>query len=212
MRIPQTNSFMQAMSDHEASFGVDLTAEQRERLGEYFELVMHWNPRLHLVAPCSPDEFATRHALESLIAARHLTKASHVTDIGSGAGLPIIPCLINRADIRATLIEASQKKAVFLSEAITRLNLGDRATVIMDRFEKVPSIETDYVSCRALDKFGELLPTIIDWSPENVTLLLFGGQSIREQIQSSGLSYDSIHIPGSDRRFLFVAKKTPGRH
>ena len=45
------------------------------------------------------------------------------SDIGSGGGLPIIPCLIARPDLEATLIESSQKKVVFLREALNRLGL-----------------------------------------------------------------------------------------
>ncbi|HSE22183.1 MAG TPA: hypothetical protein VLB68_11015, partial [Pyrinomonadaceae bacterium] len=48
-------------------FGVTLAPESISTLTRYYELVQQWNPRLHLVAPCSPEEFAIRHVLESLI-------------------------------------------------------------------------------------------------------------------------------------------------
>ena len=51
--------------------------------------------------------------LESLMLLKHLPSDAKIADIGSGAGLPIIPCLIARPDLHATLIESSQKKSVF---------------------------------------------------------------------------------------------------
>jgi len=80
------------------SFDLDLPAETVTRLGDYYSLLTRWNDRLHLVAPCSPEEFATRHVLESLLLLKHLPDGAKVADIGSGAGLPIIPCLLARQD------------------------------------------------------------------------------------------------------------------
>ena len=102
--------------------------ETLAQLGAFYSLLTRWNDRLHLVAPCSPEEFATRHVLESLLLLKHLPQDAKIADIGSGAGLPIIPCLIARADLKATLIESSQKKTVFLREALN--NLGRQAVII----------------------------------------------------------------------------------
>ncbi len=105
-----------------------LPARNLAQLGEYYSLLTRWNDRLHLVAPCSPEEFATRHVLESLLLLKHLPHEAKIADIGSGGGLPIIPCLIARADLEVTMIESSQKKAVFLREALsaTRPHRDDR--------------------------------------------------------------------------------------
>src|SRR6185369_15999394 len=104
--------------------------EVLQRLCVYYSLLTRWNPRLHLVAPCSPEEFATRHVLESLMLLQHLPHGAKIADIGSGAGLPIIPCLIVRPDLHATLIESSAKKSVFLREA---LNTVARNAAIITR-------------------------------------------------------------------------------
>src|ERR1041385_4157166 len=104
------NRFEQSLVSNMGSFDLDLPAETVTLLGEYYSLLIRWNDRLHLVAPCSPEEFATRHVLESLMLLRHLPQGAKIADIGSGAGLPIIPCLIARRDLDATLIESSQKK------------------------------------------------------------------------------------------------------
>ncbi len=203
----RADEFADAIKEYAPRYEVQLTDAEIARLREYYEQVMAWNTRLHLVAPCSPAEFATRHVLESLVALAHLTAGAHVADVGSGAGLPVIPCLIVQPDLRATLIESSPKKAVFLREALRRVGAQEMAQVIAERFEKLPTPDVDFITCRALDRFTEMFPKIIEWSPPKSTLLLFGGESLREQIEKLALSYNVISIPESERRFLFIIKR-----
>src|SRR5436190_11472011 len=106
--------FEKAIGREAAAFDLTLSESQIQRLSDYYALVMKWNARLHLTAPCSPQEFATRHVLESLLLLKHLPPKASFIDVGSGAGLPAIPCLLARDDLTATLIESSQKKGVFL--------------------------------------------------------------------------------------------------
>ena len=79
------------------NFGLQLNEIDLEGFENYYGLVLKWNPRLHLVAPCAAEEFAARHILESLVLLPHLTPGAQVIDVGSGAGLPIIPCLTVRS-------------------------------------------------------------------------------------------------------------------
>ena len=201
------DEFVVALEEHAPRYGVRLDGPTISHLREYYEQVVAWNARLHLVAPCTPAEFATRHVLESLLAAAHIAGGAHVADVGSGAGLPVIPCLLLRPDLRATLIESSPKKAVFLREALRRVGAHERATVVAARFEKTHAPDAAYVTCRALDRFTELFPELVAWSPPQSTLLLFGGESLREQLDKSGLIYQAQHIPASDRRFLFITNR-----
>jgi 16S rRNA (guanine527-N7)-methyltransferase len=201
------DEFASAIEKHAPLYDVQLTATAIMHLREYYEQVISWNARLHLVAPCSPAEFATRHVLESLLASVYLSEDARVVDVGSGAGLPIIPCLIVRPHLRATLIDSSQKKAIFLREALQRVGAQEAAKVIAGRFEKTPAPEADYLTCRALDRFIEMLPSLIEWSSRVNTLLLFGGDTLREQIENLALTYQAIRIPQSERRFLFIVKK-----
>jgi 16S rRNA (guanine527-N7)-methyltransferase len=178
-----------------ASYDLALSSETLTQLSDYYRLLTRWNDRLHLVAPCAPEEFATRHVLESLLLIKHLPPDAKIADVGSGAGLPIIPCLIARADLEATLIESSQKKAVFLREALNAV--GRKATIIARRFEEIEAPAVQFVSCRALDQFTTKLPELIEWAPKGATLLLFGGDGLLPDAQK-------FLIPDSERRYLFV--------
>src|SRR5262245_50817166 len=174
----ELNRFSEALRAHTADYGVALSTETETRLGDYFSLLTRWNNRLHLVAPCSPEEFSTRHILESLLCLKFLPANAQVADIGSGAGLPIMPCLIARPDVTATLIESSQKKSVFLREALNQLGMSPRGTIVARPFEETPTPIASFVTCRALDEFMSKVQTLLSWAPPEATLLLFGGETL----------------------------------
>ena len=88
--------------------------------------------------------------------------------------------------------ESSQKKTVFLREALRQVTKTDSARVIPLRFENVPTPTVDVVSCRALDRFEDKLTTITDWAPRPSTLLFFGSERMRELIKASGLVFEEV--------------------
>jgi 16S rRNA (guanine527-N7)-methyltransferase len=195
--------FQNALETKAPSYGITLIDSTLDRLSRYYELLNAWNARLHLVAPSSPKTFATRHVLESLLLVHYLPEGARVADIGSGAGLPIVPCLISRPDISAVLIEASKKKAIFLREALSATAVSS-ASVIADRFEDIDPPEVDFVTSRALERFEQMLPQLISWAPKPGKLLLFGGEGLGRKIAEMGLESAKSLMPDSQRRLLFV--------
>lgn len=199
----ELHGFEQSLRSKSSLFGVALSPEAMVGLTAYYSLLTRWNNRLHLVAPCSPEEFATRHVLESLMLLKHLPPNATIADIGSGAGLPIIPCLIARPDLKATLIESSQRKSVFIREALN--TVARTASIIARPFEELKPPDVSFVTCRALDQFIEKVPAIIQWAPRGSSLLLFGGETLRQELSKTKLRTRQFQVPLSDRRFLFVA-------
>jgi len=199
--------FADTLSTESTTYRVSLSAEVINRIADYYQLVEHWNARLHLVAPCTPEEFATRHVLESLFLINYLSQRATVTDVGSGAGLPLIPCLMARPDLTITLIESSQKKTVFLREALKLTRTGNLATVVAERFENVSVPESDFVTCRALDHFVDHLDRLIEWSPLRSVLLLYGGHFLGDRLRQLSLTFKAQLLPNSSGRFLFIVRR-----
>jgi 16S rRNA (guanine527-N7)-methyltransferase len=206
-KLTPPDEFDKELARGAAALRVGLSDEAAARLGDYFRLVASWNPRLHLVAPCTPAQFASRHVLESLAALPFIPRGASLVDLGSGAGLPALPCLVARPDIRATLFESSRRKAVFLREATSALSLRERVEVRAERFEETAPPAADVLTCRAIERFTELLPDMARWATNVTTLLLFGGESLDESIERAGLRSERLHLHGSEQRFLFVVRR-----
>ena len=204
----QTEQFAQALRQHAADFSVELSTAAFRKLGDFYTLLLKWNPRLHLVAPCSPEEFATRHVLESLLLLPHLRPEARLIDVGSGAGLPAIPCLIARDDLHGIMVESSRRKAVFLKEALRELNLVQRAEIIAARFEETVAPPAEVATCRALERFHVAAGGLIKWAPATSTLLLFVGEGLCAEVKRLLPWARAEKVPKSERRFLVIAART----
>jgi len=200
-----TSEIGEAIRTNQNAFGVEVAEEKIERLADYYRLVQEINPILHLVAPCSAEEFAIRHILESLMLLEYLPEAAKFADVGTGAGLPSIPCLIVREDLFAFLIESKQKKIGFLKPALQTMLLSPRARVIHRQFDEVKEDDFSFVTCRALDKFTEKLPRIVKWSGMRKKIL-FGGPALEEALNSLKLGFEKRLIPMSERRYIFIVE------
>jgi 16S rRNA (guanine527-N7)-methyltransferase len=197
--------FIRSIQKYQSDFSLSLTENQIEKITAYFELLQKNNPLLHLVAPCSEEEFAVRHILESLTLLEFLPENAKLADVGTGAGLPSVPCLLVRDDLQGLLIEAKTKKTFFLHEVLERFNLQNRVAVINRQFEEVPEPDVSHITCRALDKFTKKLPKLLKWS-QNAQILFFGGVALRDELRKNSVKFTERLMPLSEQRFLFIGQ------
>ncbi len=197
------DEFISTIRSNQSAFELELADPAIDRLADYYELILEHNPLLHLVAPCSPEEFATRHILESLTLLEFLPNGARFADVGTGAGLPSVPCLIVSADLKAILIESKKKKTKFLETAILQLGIADRVEIVNHQFEEANPGNAQFIACRALDKFTEKLPKLINWS-KGRPMFLFGGENLEDGLRKAGKKPKRILMPLSDQRYLFA--------
>lgn len=195
---------IQALKTHQTTFNLALPDAAMASLAAYYELIRQHNETLNLIGPGSPGEFATRHILESLMLLAYLPRGSRFADVGTGAGLPSIPCLLVRHDLEAVLIESKEKKAKFLDLAVKSLSIEGRSRIVNRQFQEVDPSDCQAVTCRALDKFTQKLPSLLKWSQRR-TRLLFGGSNLGESLQKAEVEFDQRLMPLSEKRFLFIA-------
>ena len=193
------------LGDHGLSDG------QVALVSAHLELLLKWNAKMNLTAVRDPEEVVTRHFGESLFAARHIfpdqADSGSLVDVGSGAGFPGIPIAIWAANLKVTLIEAQQKKAVFLREVLRTLEL-ENAEVIQDRAEKI-QIRADVVTLRAVEQFRNVLPPAARLVAKGGHLALLIGIS-QGQLATSVLPAfawrEPVPIPMSRDRILLVGQ------
>lgn len=100
--------------------GLELPEASANALAAHAREVLAANERLHLTAIVDPAEFVERHLGESLEGARMLPAgcAGPLVDLGSGNGYPGIPIAVIHPGLVPNLVEATAKKAAFLTKAL----------------------------------------------------------------------------------------------
>lgn len=194
-----------------------LTTDQLRSISTYIDLLLHWNARINLTSVRQPEDIVTRHFGESLFAARHLFPISNdrhrplsppeVIDVGSGAGFPGLPIKLWAPDIRLTLIESNQKKAVFLRQVVRALALTD-VDILAARSDTVRRA-ADVVTLRAVERFDSILPAAANLvRPGGRMAILIGENQVpRAQTLVKGFQWSNpVRLPLSSNRCLIIGR------
>ncbi len=164
---------------------ITVAPEVIEKLGAFLALLIAMNERVNLTAITTPEEAWSRHGLDALTLLAHLPASGSVIDIGSGGGVPAIPLAIARPDLRFTLVEATKKKATFLTDVARALSLSN-VTVLAERAEslaKPPLAKSfDAVTARAVAKIDELLAWTAPFAKPRAKLLFIKGARADEEL------------------------------
>jgi 16S rRNA (guanine527-N7)-methyltransferase len=103
-----------------------LSDQYNEQFLLYRRELLDWNTRVNLTAITDPEEVLLKHFLDSLSLLLVYDKPqTRMLDIGSGAGFPGLALKIVRPQWQVTLLEATNKKVVFLRHMIEVLGLQD---------------------------------------------------------------------------------------
>jgi 16S rRNA (guanine527-N7)-methyltransferase len=140
-----------------AELGLDLPAETETRLLAYLALLAKWNRTYNLTAVRDEAAMVSLHLLDSLAVVPHLGAIHSLADVGSGGGLPGIPCALARPDLMVSLIESSHKKVSFLKQAKIELALAN-VTVDCSRVEEAADLSPfEAVISRAFSDLAEFV-------------------------------------------------------
>ena len=178
-----------------------------DRLALYKRLLLSWNEKINLIGPEAKANL-DEHIDEALAAAACLKPAGDVLDFGSGGGLPAIPMAIVSPMARFHLVEAEQKKWVFLKHVVRECELnavvyGDRLDLALTRFP--PATRFSLITSRAVGMPETWLPSLRPWMAEEGKAALFQGG--RETSAISGFLPEAVWtLPRGDANYLVVLK------
>ena len=197
---------------------ISLSKEQGEKLLKLYDFLVEYNEKVNLTAITDFEEVVIKHFVDSILPFSKLSidEGASFIDVGTGAGFPSIPLLIYRPDLEGTLLEALNKRCVFL-EAACEL-VGVKAKVVHGRAEdyaKDKREQFDIATARAVAAMPVLceyclpyvktggrfvaLKSVNENSEESEKAIkILGGKT--EQI----LDYE---ITNGDNRRLFIIKK-----
>jgi len=191
---------------------IEITADARSQLLKYVALLGKWNRVYNLTAVRDPHDMVQRHLLDSLVLLRWLPVQSiiknqlpdsmnnvDVADIGSGAGLPVLPLAIVRPDLWFASIESNGKKTRFQHQVLVELGLKN-VQVQHCRVQDA-SLKAAFITSRAFTAPVEFLQLVQPLCMANAQVAIMLGHADRlpQPLQDpySLEQLEPVDIPGA---------------
>lgn len=170
------------------AIGAPVSATTLARLGDFLARMLAMNEQMNLTAIKDPESAWERHILDALTLLPLMAAvpaSARLVDIGSGGGIPGIVLAIVRPDLHVTLVEATQKKAAFLSAVSAAMGLPN-VEVLAERAEALGKGELrdafDVVTARAVARLEALAPLTLPFARPGGLVLLIKGQRADEEL------------------------------
>lgn len=181
---------------------VKSTPLQRQQWLDYILLLTKWNQAFNLTAVRSKEEMITRHILDSLSIAPFVS-GERILDVGTGAGLPGIPLAIYAPEKQVFMLDSSQKKQVFVTQAIHQIGLNNAFAVhsLVEKYQPEQKFST--IVTRAFASLDKILPLVSPLMVKGGKLLAMLGKVETELSIDKGyriIDIIALQIPGSDAK------------
>jgi len=175
------------------TMGLQLSTGEIDSFVLYAAEIKKWNSKVNLTAITKDKEIAVKHFVDSLSLAPYITASDCLLDIGSGAGLPIIPLKIIRPEIPMVSVDAVAKKIHFQRHIIRLLNLQNIEAVHarVEELHKTHAHSFSIITSRAftrLDRFVSLAAPLLS---EGGTLIAMKGDHAECEISASDETFEA---------------------
>lgn len=194
--------------------GIDLDQSQLDLLWQYARLLRERNEHVNLTSIVSLEGILTLHMLDSLSVAIALGDARRLMDVGTGGGFPGIPLAVAFPDKDFTLIDGTQKKIRFVSEAIAALDIRN-ARAIAARAESYTGEKGfDVVLARAVASLADLVREAGKLLAPGGRLLAMKGKLPEDEIAGLPRGWQAearrLRVPGVDaeRHLVTLSRKS----
>lgn len=143
-----------------------------------------WNRRLNLTTITNNHEIAIKHLVDSLHMAEYVCDEDSLLDLGSGAGLPVIPLKIIKPDTVMLSVDAVAKKIHFQRHVIRLLNLQG-IEALHARVEDLPDQYANYfsiITSRAFTRLDNFVALAAPFLARGGRLIAMKGARVEEEI------------------------------
>ncbi|GAA1723120.1 16S rRNA (guanine(527)-N(7))-methyltransferase RsmG [Isoptericola hypogeus] len=136
-----------------------------------------------LIGPREVPRLWERHLLNSAAVLPHLSTATSIGDVGSGAGLPGIIVAIMRPDAQVYLIEPMERRTAWLFELRDELGL-ENVLVKRGRAEEYHgAFEVDVVTSRAVAALSKLARMSLPLVRRGGEMVVLKGRNVAQEIE-----------------------------
>ena len=169
---------------------IPFRGELPDQLLIYFLLLQEWNSHMDLTAVTDEDETLDKHFIDSLKVLKTglIDTGAKLIDVGTGAGFPGMVLAIACPDLKVTLLDAQQKRLVFLEKVCEETGTHN-VSIVHARAEdgaRMPGMreQFDYAAARALAPLNVLCEYLLPYVKTGGCALCWKGPALKDELES----------------------------
>jgi 16S rRNA (guanine527-N7)-methyltransferase len=181
--------------------------EKNEKFQIYKNLLIEWNKKFNLTTITSKEQIYKKHFEDSLTALRFIENTDKtIIDVGTGAGFPGVPILIERPDLKLTLLEARRKKTEFLKALAGALDFPD-IDIIWGRAEEQKNLFNKFDVCvaRAVANLKDLVKICVPFVRLGGKFIALKGAKTEEEIKEAAPVIAKLRCKISAAEKIFIS-------
>lgn len=192
MSICEKNIVQKKLKQGAEALGIDwLREETVDRLIWFAEELLRWNSRINLTSIRVMDDVVEKHLLDSLALVGPLGQSERILDVGSGAGIPVIPLALTLPDRCFFSLDSVGKKINFQKHIKRQLGLKN-LQIQCARIEEIKQINSDWqnfdvIVARAVAHLNELLKMVFPLLKPGGALIAMKGSEVEARAELSSL-------------------------
>lgn len=173
---------------------IEIAEEQVKKLETYKDLLLEWNEKMNLTAITDEYEIIIKHFVDCLECTKMIKDEKNIIDVGTGAGFPGMVLAIYYDNIEFTLLDALNKRLIFLQDVVEKLNLKN-VKIVHGRAEEVArkdDFKEQYDA--SVSRAVAQLPVLLEYTSPFVKVggkcIVMKGDNVDDEIK---LSYNALN-------------------
>lgn len=177
---------------------IELNESKLEKLEKYKDLLLEWNDKINLTAITDEYEIIVKHFIDCLMCSKVIKDEENIIDVGTGAGFPGMVLAIYYPNKKFTLLDALNKRLIFLQEVINKLEITN-VEIIHGRAEEIVRINEMYEKydasvSRAVAQLPVLLEYVSPYVKKDGKCIVMKGDNVEEEIKISENAFKTLNI------------------
>lgn len=199
----KSEEFIQTLCKECERQNIAINEKQCVELAEYKNMLLEWNEKMNLTAITDEYEIIVKHFVDCLECTKVIKDEKNIIDVGTGAGFPGMVLAIYYKDKNFTLLDALNKRLIFLQEVVNKLGLKN-VKIVHARAEEIARTgEYKEVYDASVSRAVANLPVLLEYTSPfvkvNGTCIVMKGDSIEDEIKISANALNTLKLKIEDK-------------
>lgn len=204
MKNTENLSFKEMLYLEAKKHDFELNNNVLEHLEIYKNMLIEWNEKMNLTSITDEYQIIVKHFVDCLECTKYIKENNSVIDVGTGAGFPgLVIAIYFQGKVEITLLDALNKRLVFLEEVINALDLKN-ISIVHGRAEDTANDaiyreKYDIVVARAVASLNVLSEYTSPYVKLKGKCIYMKGDNIQEEIDKSKKALNILNLRISNK-------------